>query len=158
MAQLTVYSGTVKFTPGKVFETQYGQRINAVVTVAETGEEIKLWGSPGDSTLIALTNGQQVSLAQGQKGWQLLSVPPAEDSAPTSSGNGKAQAHAPLDPEQKKQVAAYIDQMADLYGYCLKQVVNRQLTDIDVTLPDTEERVRAVATTLFIQACRKFNL
>lgn len=150
MASLTVHAGVVKFPAGKVFTTQYGDRVNAVVTIQQTGEEIKLWGSPGDGTLTALKKGQQVSLAQDQKGWKLLSVPPAEDAAPTSNGNGKRKEHTPLTVEEKRAIASYIDELGDLFGYCQKVATAKNL--------GTEEEMRAIATTLFIQAVRKFNL
>ena len=82
MAQaLTVHTATVKFPAGKTFTTQYGDRVNAVLTL-DDGEEIKLWGNPGDPNLTALKKGQQVAVVQDQKGWKLLNTPPAEDSHP----------------------------------------------------------------------------
>jgi hypothetical protein len=46
MAQsIQLIEATVKYSAGKVFTTQYGAHINAVLTTAE-GEKIKLWGNP----------------------------------------------------------------------------------------------------------------
>jgi hypothetical protein len=57
MAQaLTLTYGRVKYIPGEPRQTSHGMRINAVITLP-LGEEIKLWGDPGDPALTALTNG-----------------------------------------------------------------------------------------------------
>jgi hypothetical protein len=157
MAQaLTVHNGVVKFPAGKTFQTQYGDRVNAVLTIPATGEEVKLWGNPGDPALTALKKGQQVAIAQDQKGWKLLNTPLAEDTpANTANGNGKAAiAHTPLDPDQKRAIASYIDELASVYNYCTKVAATKC---VDPNAP-YEENVRAIATTLFIQTVKKFNL
>ena len=156
MAQaLTVHQATVKFPAGKTFTTQYGDRVNAVLVIPATGEEIKLWGNPGDPTLTALKKGQQIAVVQDQKGWKLLNTPLSEDSqAQPGNGNGNGKAHTPLDPDQKRAIAAYIDQIADLYSYCSKVAATKC---VDPSNP-YEEDIRAIATTLFIQTVKKFNL
>ena len=157
MAQaLTVQTATVKFPAGKTFTTQYGDRVNAVLTIPATGEEVKLWGNPGDPALTALKKGQQVAVVQDQKGWKLLNVPPAEDNpAPgNGNGNGNGKAHTPLEPDQKRAIAAYIDDIAGVYNYCQKVAATKC---VDPSNP-YEEDIRAIATTLFIQAVKKFNL
>lgn len=154
MAQaLTVHTATVKFPAGKTFQTQYGDRVNAVLVIPTTGEEVKLWGNPGDPTLTALKKGQQVAIAQGDKGWRLLNTPPAEDSPAPQTGNGKI-AHTPLTGDEKRAIASYVDQLADLYSYCSKIAATKC---VDPSNP-YEEDVRAIATTLFIQTVKKFNL
>lgn len=155
MAQaLTVHTATVKFPAGKTFTTQYGDRVNAVLTL-DDGEEIKLWGNPGDPNLTALKKGQQVAVVQDQKGWKLLNTPPAEDSHPAvENRNGKAIAHTPLSADEKRAIASYIDQIADLYSYCAKVAATKCADPND----PYEENIRAIATTLFIQTVKKFNL
>ena len=54
-----------------------------------------------------------------------------------------------LSPNQKKEIAQYIQEMAKLYGFCLQQAENLNL--------EGEDR-RCVATSLFIQATKKFAL
>lgn len=54
-----------------------------------------------------------------------------------------------LSPNQKREIANYISEMAKLYGYCLNQSESLGL--------EGEDR-RTVATTLFIQASKHFNL
>lgn len=151
---LSIHTATVKFPAGKTFTTQYGDRVNAVLVIPTTGEEVKLWGNPGDPTLTALKKGQQVALAQDQKGWKLINTPPATDARPTSEniGNEKAIAFTALSADEKKAVASYIDQLGDLYGYCQRVTVAKNLAE------NAGEDARTIATTLFIQAVKKFNL
>jgi hypothetical protein len=88
MAQaLTLTYGRVKYIPGEPRQTSHGMRINAVITLP-LGEEIKLWGDPGDPALTALTKGQQVALAQNAKGgWQLVQ----QQETPQQHQNGTVQ-------------------------------------------------------------------
>ena len=54
-----------------------------------------------------------------------------------------------LSPSQKREIAAYVEEMANLYKFCLDQAEPIALT---------VEDARAIATTLFIAAQRKFAL
>lgn len=54
-----------------------------------------------------------------------------------------------LNPSQKREIASYIQEMGKLYGFCLTQAENLNL--------EGEDR-RCVATSLFIQATKHFNL
>jgi hypothetical protein len=55
-----------------------------------------------------------------------------------------------LNPSQKREIANYVTEMAKLYKYCLDQV--------DATIGVDGEDKRAIATTLFISAQKKFAL
>ena len=54
-----------------------------------------------------------------------------------------------LNPSQKREIASYISQMKDLYGYCLQQSESLGLEGEDK---------RTVATTLYLSAQKKFSL
>jgi hypothetical protein len=54
-----------------------------------------------------------------------------------------------LSPDKKREIASYIQEMAKLYGFCLQQA--------DSLGVDGEDK-RAIATTLFISAQKKFAL
>jgi cephalosporin hydroxylase len=54
-----------------------------------------------------------------------------------------------LNPNQKREIAQYIQEMAKLYGFCLNQA--------DSLGVDGEDR-RAIATTLYLSAQKKFAL
>jgi hypothetical protein len=55
-----------------------------------------------------------------------------------------------LSPNQKREIANYVTEMAKLYKYCLDQV--------ETTIGVDGEDKRAIATTLFISAQKKFAL
>lgn len=55
--------------------------------------------------------------------------------------------------EQKREIAGYIDDMGDLYKYCL-ETAETKLSDVDCDL----YTVRACASSLFIAAQRRFDL
>lgn len=54
-----------------------------------------------------------------------------------------------LSPDKKREIASYIQEMAKLYGFCLQQA--------DGLGVDGEDR-RAIATTLYLSAQKKFAL
>jgi hypothetical protein len=55
-----------------------------------------------------------------------------------------------LSPNQKREIANYVQEMAKLYKYCLDQV--------DATIGVDGEDKRAIATTLYLSAQKKFAL
>jgi hypothetical protein len=50
---LNIIQGVVKYAAGPARETKNGPRINVVITLP-SGEDIKLWGDPGDAVLTPL--------------------------------------------------------------------------------------------------------
>jgi len=54
-----------------------------------------------------------------------------------------------LNPSQKREIASYIQEMAKLYGFCLTQADSLGVIG--------EDR-RAIATTLYLSAQKKFSL
>lgn len=147
--QLT--TGKVKYTPGTPRDTQYGPRINAVLTLPD-GTEAKLWGDPDDASLLALKKGESVQLAKNAKGnWQLVSAAPVE--APS---NGAVTPTKPnqvtqlLSDDEKRAIAAKVSENAKLMKYCLQQAREHCSEYLE-----TSEDLRAVATTLFLQAVKR---
>ena len=55
-----------------------------------------------------------------------------------------------LNPSQKREIANYVTEMAKLYKYCLDQV--------DATIGVDGEDKRAIATTLYLSAQKRFSL
>jgi hypothetical protein len=56
---LNIIQGVVKYAAGPARETKNGPRINVVITLP-SGEDIKLWGDPGDAVLTPLRKGNLV--------------------------------------------------------------------------------------------------
>lgn len=160
MQAIQLLSGTVKFPAGKMFETQYGQRVNAVVTL-ENGEEAKLWGNPDDHELKQLRKGQAVQLVKDTKGYKLVGSSPAPSpQSPVPTGSAVPPI---LESEQgREQIKTYVKWQAKLLKQCYGEVLNQFCTpdkNGEMLLDPTDaESVRSLAVTLYIAAQRKYNL
>ncbi len=62
-------------------------------------------------------------------------------------------AYQELTPDQKRAIAAYVCDVADLLGFCLKTASEKFSDQVE-----TEESLRSLATTLFIATQRHFGL
>ena len=148
---IQLLSGVVKFGAGKAFQTQYGERVNCVITLA-SGEEAKLWGNPDDAALLALKKGQQVQLMKDQKGYKLISeaTPETPQASPqaSSGSNGKRLPPTWTDDE-KRAIASRTEQQAKFLRYCYDQI-NAQFAG----QPLSEESIRTLAITLYIQSSK----
>jgi hypothetical protein len=147
----------VKYAAGPARETKNGPRINVVVTLAE-GEETKLWGDPGDPNLTPLKKGNAVQLVKNAKGngYSLLDIspttpaaPPAKAPVPGNSPRQQTEVFKPWTDEDKKQLAAKVDQDAELMKYCL-QTARKKF--VDSGMVEAEESVCSLASVLFSQA------
>jgi len=157
MASLTIVQGMVKYAAGPARETKNGPRINVVVTLTD-GEETKLWGDPGDPALTPLKKGNAVQLVKNAKGtgYSLLDTSPTTPAAPPApvpvtgySPRQQPEVFKPWTDEEKRELAAKIDQESDLLRYCL-QTARKKF--IDSGLVENEESVCALASVLFTQA------
>ncbi|MGA7954606.1 MAG: hypothetical protein WCA07_13920, partial [Gloeobacterales cyanobacterium] len=127
--------------------------INVVVTLAD-GEETKLWGDPGDPALTPLKKGNAVQLVKNAKGtgYSLLDTSPGTPAAPSAPAPEpeysprQRETWKPWTDEEKKQLAAKIDQEADLMKYCLK-IVKKEF--FDSGLVENEASVCSLASVLF---------
>jgi len=152
-------NAVVKYPAGKVFETQYGSRCNAVLTVGD--DEIKIWAEPGTpkgQQLQSLKRGETVLVVDDNGKYKLLESDTKNGNSNTN-GNGNSDGatnknYEPLTPDKKREIAVYIADMAGLYGDCLEQA--KGLNKDDLTLPP--EAIKDIATTLFITSQRHFNL
>jgi len=148
MAQtLNLTYGRVKYTPGEPRQTSHGMRINAVITLP-SGEEVKLWGDPGDPALTALKKNQQVALAQNAKGnWQLVQQ---QDESSQQTNNGSGQNQQSWEPEDREIIAAKIEHRAKVMRYCILKA-QEHCGD----LVESEESIRAIASSLFIEVLKR---
>lgn len=144
---ISLYAGKVKFAAGQTpLQTQYGPRINAVITLEQTGEDIKLWGNPG-SAIAHLKKGETISVAQNEKGqWQLASLPaaPAEPQAapgdaPTATTQQQTRQQQTTDEDVRQWVRLY--------------------TQVKENLPEAGETTwRSAASTLFISRVKSIEI
>jgi hypothetical protein len=145
----------MKYAADPAREKKNGPSINVVVTLAD-GEEIKLWGDPA---LTPLKKGQSVQLVKNGKGtgYSLLDTSPTPPVAPLATAPGysprqQPDVFKPWSDEKKKQLAAKVDQNAELMKYCL-QTARKKF--VDNGLVENEESVCSLASVLFSQATRQ---
>jgi hypothetical protein len=142
MATLQLVKGSVKYPAREPRDYGYGDRINVVVALADGGEA-KLWGKPGDP-IEGLSKNQPVTLVFDGKSYKLADSPDRSTPSPSSAG---------MTPETKKAIAAYVEDLAALYKFCFDTAAAK-LSD---RIQDADA-IKDVATTLFLSACRKFQL
>ena len=123
--------------------TKYGQRIVADCKL-ENGETVTLW-QPENSQIINYGNGSKLTLTIDSKGkyhW----VETEKETAIAS----KPEPNQSFTNQQKRDIAEYITEQTKLFSFCYAQ------TALIDNLP-SEDR-RQVATTLYLQATKHFNL
>jgi hypothetical protein len=123
--------------------TKYGQRIVADCKL-ENGETVTLWQSE-NSQIINYGNGSKLTLTIDSKGkyhW----VETEKETAIAS----KPEPNQSFTNQQKRDIAEYITEQTKLFSFCYAQ------TALIDNLP-SEDR-RAIATTLYLQATKHFNL
>jgi hypothetical protein len=150
-------------------QTKYGERTVIDAIRRDNGEKVTVWRGGDDvysqkhviknaRLTLTLDNKGKYSLVEDPNLVSLgqpLPVEPvpvkpvydhkiAQNSEKTSESDQSL-----LSPNQKREIASYIQEMGKLYGFCLQQAENLNL--------EGEDR-RCVATSLFIQATKHFNL
>jgi hypothetical protein len=153
--------------------TKYGEK--AVLDVATSEGNFTIWRPVGDAEVMGRRNGERVSIAIDSKGKASLvehaSNSPAVGLAATQSIALPFEATRQLERqlEQSKQmgfqvqnepetsrsaeIADYIERLGKLYNHCLSTASNMP-TAIGLEAPE----VKDIATTLFIQTTKHFNL
>lgn len=128
----------------RTYTTKYGERLNAVFSTP-AGEEVTVWSPLNYEPLTALKRGDRVQLARDHKGSHRLVenstvVENSQNGKTDPTGNGWTS-------EQKKAIAKKVEQDADLLAYCYSTAQSR-FGDL------SDESIRCLATTLFIEAIR----
>ena len=147
--------------------TKYGQRLVIDCMARDTGEKITLWrGADDDYSRRYVIKNSPITVGIDSKGkFSLVENPdhlklgqPLPDEPvpvkPVHSCNHVIEKpseseQSTLNPNQKREIAQYIQDMAKLYGFCLTQAE---------TLGVEGEDRRAIATTLYLSAQKKFAL
>ena len=150
--------------PPRTVNTKFGQKtvIDAVRT--DNNESVTLWRPANDDYCQKLGKNSRVTVGIDSKGKTSL----IEDDAIVNLGQPLPVEIVPVKPvydhkiekpsetdqsslsnSQKREIANYISQMKDLYGFCLTQA--------DSLGVEGEDR-RAIATTLYLSAQKKFAL
>jgi hypothetical protein len=154
-------------SPARRVNTKYGERTVIDAVRRDNGEKVTIWrGGDDDYSQKHVIRNARLTLTLDNKGKYSL----VEDPALVSLGQPLPTEPVPVRPahnydhkiekssetdqsslsnSQKREIANYIQDMAKLYGFCLTQA--------DSLGVDGEDR-RAIATTLYLSAQKKFAL
>ena len=143
--------------------TKYGEK--SVLDVATSEGQFTIWRPAGDMEVMGRMNGERVSIALDSKGKAslvdhasncpavgLVAAPEVKFDAETQLKKQMGFATEPI-PSRSVEIADYIERLGKLYGHCLTTASNIPAT---ATLDAPE--VKDIATTLFIQTVKHFQL
>jgi hypothetical protein len=147
--------------------TKYGERTVIDAIRRDTGEKVTVWrGGDDDYSQKHVIKNARLTLTLDNKGkYSLIEDPnlvslgqPLPETVPVRpvhTYNHKIEQSSEseqsfLNPSQKREIANYVTEMAKLYKYCLDQV--------DATIGVDGEDKRAIATTLYLSAQKRFSL
>ena len=145
--------------------TKYGDK--SVLDVATSEGNYTIWRPAGDMEVMGRRNGERVTITLDSKGKASLvdhaSNSPAVGLVPTPEVKlpfeAEMQLKSPMgfqaSPQTSRsiEIADYIDRLGKLYGHCLTTAASMPTS---IELPPTA--VKDVATTMFIQTVRHFDL
>jgi hypothetical protein len=153
-------------SPARRVNTKFGERTVIDAIRRDTGEKITVWRSGDDEySQKHVIRNARLTLALDNKGrYNLVEDPnlvnlgtPLPETVPVKPVHNydhkiektSDSDQSLLSPNQKREIASYIQEMAKLYGFCLQQADSLGAID--------EDR-RAIATTLYLSAQKKFSL
>lgn len=138
----------------------YGPRINVVFTLAD-GREEKLWGEPGDR-IKDLVKKQEITVRKDGKNWTLVDTPGMQQESRVEASNTTGQViPRELPADLKMKMYNNIIDLSGMIVYAYEKVseaVDAQEEKTNTLMGLSAEDKRSMATSVFIQTCRKFNL
>jgi len=134
----------------RTVETKYGSKVVADAIDGQ-GTKHTIWRNPGE--LKHLTNGSVVSLTVDSRG--KVSLVDVETTVKQQVGFAALSKTATTDsqPSRSIEITDYIERLGKLYSHCLTTAMNMPTS---IELESTA--VKDVATTMFIQTVRHFDL
>ncbi len=129
--------------------TKYGEK--AVLDVATSEGNFTVWRPAGDMEVMGRRNGERVAIALDSKGKASL-----VEHASTKPQQAQMGFSAPVEtPETTRsaEIADYIQRLGKLYNHCLTTAAGMP-TAIELE----PAQVKDIATTIFIQTTRHFDL
>jgi len=156
-------------SPARRVTTKYGERTVIDAIRRDNGEKVTVWrGGDDEYSQKHVIRNARLTLTLNSKGrYDLIEDPalvslgqplpadpvpvkPVYDHKITQNSEKPSENdQSSLSPNQKREIANYISQMKDLYGFCLTQADSLGVIG--------EDR-RAIATTLYLSAQKKFSL
>jgi len=137
---MNIFKGKIKYTAGKVYDGQFGQSINAVITLTN-GEDVRVYGKPDDEKLKSLKKDEEVTVIYDNKSYKVAfdmttadTIEPKDNTAQINS-----QKFGKLTVEELQEKAIF---MTDLYADIYHQLLGRELEPL---------QAQPAAATIFIQ-------
>ncbi len=132
------------------------------VSQPEGAEAAKIWKNLTEDEVSQIQKGdhvQLISVGKDKSGRDKHNIVLLGDSSPSEvkSSADVALPASEWTPEQKRAITSFVEEQADLLGFCLK-VSREKFANPHSPLVETEESIRALATTLFIGTQRKFQV
>jgi hypothetical protein len=148
---MQLLTATVKERP-RVVETKYGTRV--VIDAICQGHEVTIWRGFPDTYAVNLKGGQQVNVTLDSKGKYSL-VDNAPQTTPVKPYQETYQATPDYNAHNGRsaEIADYTARLAKLYSHCYRQTA-QEMGSYELEGED----MRAIATTLFIQTVKHFDL
>ncbi len=147
--------------------TKYGEK--AVLDVVTSEGQFTIWRPVGDMEVMGRRNGERVTITLDSKGKASL-VEHASNSPAVGLATTQPAITLPFEAEMKLkqqmgfqtpetqpsrsvEIADYIQRLGKLYGHCLSTAA-----DIPISIELESTAVKDIATTMFIQTVRHFDL
>ena len=131
--------------------TKYGEKAVMDIVTAD-GQEIAIWRPAGDMEVMGRTNGERVSITLDSKG--KASLVEHASTKPQQAQQEQIGFNVPPEkPSRSAEIADYIERLGKLYSHCL-DTASRMPKTVDLNAP----QIKDIATTLFIQSVRHFDL
>lgn len=147
---MKLVQATVTSAPREV-KTKYGDRV-VLDCLTHTGEQITIWRNAGDREVLGRCPNERVTLAVDSKGKYSL-IEHAGSRLNTVSSDAPQQPVAAPETSRADEIRDYTQRLAKLYSHCFK-TISIEMKDSGLPV----EAVKDVATSIFIQTQRKFNL
>jgi hypothetical protein len=147
-----IVQATCKYPAGQPRQGKYGEYISALFTAPECGD-VRIFGDPTDDLLKSIKRGQKVWLIDNNRGGYKLAAAPAIDS---TSGDGDRLTQAQSfeqSADRKGQILTYIQSHTRLFKTCYLRA-SEEMAEFVLD----EDNLRCIATTIYIQTQRKFDL
>lgn len=141
-------------TANRLVNTKYGEK-RVIDAITQDGQTVALWRPVDDAASKSITNGSRIQVAIDSKGKASLVESPA-DRAENTRPLGFAVEPAPKASTtgRSAEIADYVERLGKLYGHCYQTA----FTQLGNTTPLATPEIKDVATTLFIQTCKHFQI
>jgi hypothetical protein len=151
-------------TANRTVNTKFGEK-RVIDAVTASGEQITLWRPVEDPASKSITNGSRIQVAIDAKGKPSLIESPADraEAAPLSlpmEAEMKVRKQMgfvkpePAPAGRSAEIADYVERLGKLYSHCYTTAFNQ----LGNTTPLATPEIKDVATTLFIQTVKHFQL